>query len=190
VCRLGFRKPPHEEFLKLTIELDREADGRWIAEVPELNVLLYGNSRQDANSTSPVGRSGNSSRPDCPRGIASRFGERGVRRRVFAALQRIGWRHDRTVGSHKACLPVFLSRLRRARTFWSHPLAHSARKASTGSAGFTSNNSEVISRISANDGPPAVRTLGAAGRFRPLPDGTSRREPGRCRRATLRRPDR
>jgi predicted RNA binding protein YcfA (HicA-like mRNA interferase family) len=22
-------------------------------------------------------------------------------RRVFAALQRIGWRHDRTVGSHK-----------------------------------------------------------------------------------------
>jgi predicted RNase H-like HicB family nuclease len=34
--------------MKLTIELDREADGRWIAEVPELNVLLYGNSRQDA----------------------------------------------------------------------------------------------------------------------------------------------
>jgi len=26
--------------MKLTIELDREADGRWIAEVPELNVLL------------------------------------------------------------------------------------------------------------------------------------------------------
>ena len=23
-------------------------DGRWIAEVPELNVLLYGDSRQDA----------------------------------------------------------------------------------------------------------------------------------------------
>jgi predicted RNase H-like HicB family nuclease len=34
--------------MKLTIELDREADGRWIAEVPELNVLLYGDSRQDA----------------------------------------------------------------------------------------------------------------------------------------------
>jgi predicted RNase H-like HicB family nuclease len=34
--------------MKLTIELDRELDGRWIAEVPELNVLLYGNSRQDA----------------------------------------------------------------------------------------------------------------------------------------------
>jgi predicted RNase H-like HicB family nuclease len=24
------------------------ADGRWIAEVPELNVLLYGDSKQDA----------------------------------------------------------------------------------------------------------------------------------------------
>ena len=34
--------------MKLTIELDQEGDGRWIAEVPELNVLLYGTSRQDA----------------------------------------------------------------------------------------------------------------------------------------------
>jgi len=34
--------------VKLTIELDREVDGRWIAEVPELNVLLYGDSRPDA----------------------------------------------------------------------------------------------------------------------------------------------
>ena len=34
--------------VKLTIELDREVDGRWIAEVPELNILLYGDSRQDA----------------------------------------------------------------------------------------------------------------------------------------------
>ena len=34
--------------MKLTIELDREADGRWIAEVPELSVLLYGDSMQDA----------------------------------------------------------------------------------------------------------------------------------------------
>lgn len=34
--------------MKLTIELDREVDGRWIAEVPELNVLLYGDTRQDA----------------------------------------------------------------------------------------------------------------------------------------------
>jgi hypothetical protein len=28
--------------MKLTIELDQEIDGRWIAEIPELNVLLYG----------------------------------------------------------------------------------------------------------------------------------------------------
>jgi len=34
--------------MKLTIELDREVDGRWIAEVPALNILLYGNSKQDA----------------------------------------------------------------------------------------------------------------------------------------------
>jgi predicted RNase H-like HicB family nuclease len=34
--------------MKLTIELDRETDGRWIAEVPELNVLLYGDSKPDA----------------------------------------------------------------------------------------------------------------------------------------------
>ena len=34
--------------MKLTIELDRESDGRWIAEVPELNVLLYGDSRESA----------------------------------------------------------------------------------------------------------------------------------------------
>jgi predicted RNase H-like HicB family nuclease len=34
--------------MKLTIELDREVDGRWIAEVPRLNILLYGESRQDA----------------------------------------------------------------------------------------------------------------------------------------------
>jgi predicted RNase H-like HicB family nuclease len=34
--------------MKLTIELDREVDGRWIAEVPKLNVLVYGDSKQDA----------------------------------------------------------------------------------------------------------------------------------------------
>jgi predicted RNase H-like HicB family nuclease len=34
--------------MKLTIELDHEADGRWIAEVPELNVLLYAESQEDA----------------------------------------------------------------------------------------------------------------------------------------------
>jgi hypothetical protein len=34
--------------MKLTIELDRETDARWIGEVPELNILLYGDSRPDA----------------------------------------------------------------------------------------------------------------------------------------------
>jgi predicted RNase H-like HicB family nuclease len=34
--------------MRLTIELEREVDGRWIAEVPELNVLLYGDSKPDA----------------------------------------------------------------------------------------------------------------------------------------------
>ncbi|MEP7352131.1 MAG: type II toxin-antitoxin system HicB family antitoxin [Acidobacteriota bacterium] len=34
--------------MKLTIELDREDDGRWIAGVPELNILLYGDSHQNA----------------------------------------------------------------------------------------------------------------------------------------------
>ncbi len=34
--------------MRLTIELDRKLDGRWIAEVPELNELLYGDSKPDA----------------------------------------------------------------------------------------------------------------------------------------------
>ena len=34
--------------MNLTIELDREDDGRWIADIPELNVLLYGADRDDA----------------------------------------------------------------------------------------------------------------------------------------------
>jgi len=34
--------------MKLTIELDREVDGRWIAEVAEVNVVLYAQSKEDA----------------------------------------------------------------------------------------------------------------------------------------------
>jgi predicted RNase H-like HicB family nuclease len=35
--------------MKLTIETDREADGRWIAEVPELpGVMAYGATKGDA----------------------------------------------------------------------------------------------------------------------------------------------
>lgn len=34
--------------MNLTIELDREVDGRWIADIPALNILLYGSSKEDA----------------------------------------------------------------------------------------------------------------------------------------------
>jgi predicted RNase H-like HicB family nuclease len=34
--------------MHLTIELDREVDGRWIADIPQLNLLLYAESREDA----------------------------------------------------------------------------------------------------------------------------------------------
>jgi len=34
--------------MHLTIELEREVDGRWIADIPELNVLLYGESKDEA----------------------------------------------------------------------------------------------------------------------------------------------
>ena len=35
--------------LKLTVEFDREDDGRWIASVPELSgVMVYGESAEDA----------------------------------------------------------------------------------------------------------------------------------------------
>jgi predicted RNase H-like HicB family nuclease len=34
--------------VKLTIGLEREVDGRWIAEVRELNVLLYGKTKAEA----------------------------------------------------------------------------------------------------------------------------------------------
>ena len=34
--------------MHLTIELVREVDGRWIADIPELNVLLYTESKDEA----------------------------------------------------------------------------------------------------------------------------------------------
>jgi predicted RNase H-like HicB family nuclease len=35
--------------MPLTIEVEQEADGRWLAEVPELpGVLVYGQTRQEA----------------------------------------------------------------------------------------------------------------------------------------------
>lgn len=37
--------------MRLVIEIDHEADGRWIADVPELpGVMTYGSSQQDAVS--------------------------------------------------------------------------------------------------------------------------------------------
>ncbi len=41
--------------MKLTLEIDREEDGRWIAEVPELpGVLAYGVSADEAMSKAEV----------------------------------------------------------------------------------------------------------------------------------------
>ena len=38
-----------KESRKLTVEFDREVDGRWIADIPELpRVMVYGNSKEDA----------------------------------------------------------------------------------------------------------------------------------------------
>jgi predicted RNase H-like HicB family nuclease len=34
--------------MDLVIELERETDGRWIADVPELNILLYGATQEEA----------------------------------------------------------------------------------------------------------------------------------------------
>ncbi len=40
---------PKRRLKLLTIELDREEDGRWIADVPDLpGVTVYGNTKQDA----------------------------------------------------------------------------------------------------------------------------------------------
>ena len=84
--------------MKLTIELDREVDGRWIAEIPELNVLLYGDSKEDAIQGAQsaareivLDRIAHGEVP--PDSAKARY--------VFAALKRIGWRQERTVGSHR-----------------------------------------------------------------------------------------
>jgi len=42
-------QPPDTSSQTFSIEFDRETDGRWIAEIPELpGVMAYGNSKQDA----------------------------------------------------------------------------------------------------------------------------------------------
>jgi predicted RNase H-like HicB family nuclease len=43
----GTRPTRHDQSMNLTVELEREADGRWIAEVRELaGVLAYGATRE------------------------------------------------------------------------------------------------------------------------------------------------
>ena len=92
--------------MTLTLELDREVDGRWIAEIPQPNILLYAASKPDAFSTRnrPRGRMFSTGSPT----VNSSFRDCRIRRcwmstwpsakarRVFAALKRIGWHHDRT----------------------------------------------------------------------------------------------
>jgi predicted RNase H-like HicB family nuclease len=65
--------------LKLTVETEREEDGRWIAEVPDLaGVLAYGKTRDEAIARAEA-----------------------LALRVLAALYRIGWQLKREAGSHK-----------------------------------------------------------------------------------------
>ena len=52
-CRLELRLDFHrcvlQDVTTLTYELERETDGRWIAEVPEVpGVMAYGESREEA----------------------------------------------------------------------------------------------------------------------------------------------
>jgi len=53
LCELAWFQPkrsvPAESIMKLKIEVEREDDGRYLAEAPELpGVLAYGQSRQEA----------------------------------------------------------------------------------------------------------------------------------------------
>lgn len=64
--------------MKYIIECEREADGRWLAEVPELpGVLAYGATAEQATAKAEV-----------------------LALRVLAALHGIGWRVKRQSGSH------------------------------------------------------------------------------------------
>ena len=43
------RKPPRSLDLRFSIETEREADGRWIAEIPQIpGALAYGTSKDEA----------------------------------------------------------------------------------------------------------------------------------------------
>ena len=93
------------------IELERETDGRWIAEVVELpGVLAYGVTQDDA--IAHVQALARRRRPPQGRRCRPRVPEHLLRRRVsdwlstraklvLAGLLRIAWQVERQTGSHR-----------------------------------------------------------------------------------------
>jgi predicted RNase H-like HicB family nuclease len=103
--------------VNLTIDLEREEDGRWIAEAVELpGVLCYGQSKEEAirnaerlaiDKLLTKSRTANFRRP--PSAFHSSFlmnnWPASKAKRVLAALERIGWRVKRQRGSHRFRTP-------------------------------------------------------------------------------------
>jgi predicted RNA binding protein YcfA (HicA-like mRNA interferase family)/predicted RNase H-like HicB family nuclease len=103
--------------MRLTVEFDREADGRWIADVPKLpGVLVYGRSRKEALANaqalafdvlaSDVRHGRREPRTlmqvqFVARAAWMRRWSAAKARRVLAALLRIGWRVTEQEGSHR-----------------------------------------------------------------------------------------
>ncbi len=99
--------------VKVTIELDREDDGRWIAETLELpNLMCCGQTRDEAISNAKrlaievIGdRIAHRELPSSSLGFPSPSRTSNwpasKARRVLAALERIGWRMKRQRGSHR-----------------------------------------------------------------------------------------
>jgi predicted RNase H-like HicB family nuclease len=43
------KKPPRSQHLRFNVEVERETDGRWIAEIPEVpGALAYGETKEQA----------------------------------------------------------------------------------------------------------------------------------------------
>ena len=101
------------EGVHLSIEIDREDDGRWIAEALELpGVMTYGETREEAISTTErlaieviADRIRHGELPPSALNVPFWFSVSNwpatKARRVLAALERIGWRVKRQSGSHK-----------------------------------------------------------------------------------------
>lgn len=94
----------------LKIEVEREEDGRWIADVPALpGVLAYGTTEAEARARTISLASDRG--PNRQWRAASRRSEQSLRgvkswqatetRRVSRALRRIGWTLKRQTGSHR-----------------------------------------------------------------------------------------